>query len=240
MRLLELTHALDFVLVPGGRFWMGDEQGLAEEQPVHEVEVGAFELQRTPVTRADYAAFLAHTGHEPPRDWDEPAFALAEAPVCGVNWFDAQAFCAWLEQRSGRRCFLPTEAQRERAARGGREGVAYPWGPEPPELSGPFERGLSGAEVGAPRAVQSLRANPYGLLGMGEGVHEWCSDWFAADYYADSPRFEPQGPPSGLRRASRGGSWRHDLKFSRCGQRSRLGPEKRFTDYGFRVARAAR
>ena len=78
------------------------------------------------------------------------------------------------------------------------------------------------------------------LLGMGEGVHEWCSDWFAADYYADSPRFEPQGPPSGLRRASRGGSWRHDLKFSRCAQRSRLGPEKRFTDYGFRVARAAR
>ena len=239
MPTAELTHALEFVSIPGGCFWMGDEAGQVEERPVHEVELREFALGRFPVTRADYASFLLASGHEAPRDWDEPPFAHAEAPVCGVSWFDALAFCEWLGTRTGARYGLPTEAQRERAARAGVEGVAYPWGAEAPALEGAHARGLSGAEVGAPRPVGALRANPWGLVGMGEGVHEWCSDWFAADWYAHSPRFEPCGPASGTRRASRGGSWRHDLKFSRCAQRSRLGPEKRFTDYGFRVVRGA-
>jgi formylglycine-generating enzyme len=68
-------------------------------------------------------------------------------------------------------------------------------------------------------------------------VHEWCGDWYAADYYALSPEHNPDGPATGSRRASRGGSWRHAVTISSCAARSRLDPSFRYTDYGFRLAR---
>jgi formylglycine-generating enzyme required for sulfatase activity len=71
---------------------------------------------------------------------------------------------------------------------------------------------------------------------MCENVHEWCSDWFDARYYAQSPDRNPRGPESGTRRASRGGSWRHHIKISRCAARSSIPPEFQYADYGFRVA----
>ena len=71
---------------------------------------------------------------------------------------------------------------------------------------------------------------------MTDNVHEWCSDWYDAGYYALSLLEDPQGPPHGTRRASRGGAWRHELKFSRCAARSSLPPHLRYNDYGFRLA----
>jgi formylglycine-generating enzyme required for sulfatase activity len=78
--------------------------------------------------------------------------------------------------------------------------------------------------------------NGYGLHNMGDLVHVWCSDWYAADYFRWSPPRDPQGPARGVRRASRGGSWRHRIKVTRCAARSSLPPDRTFTDYGFRVA----
>lgn len=233
-----LGRALELAAVPAGSFWMGSGDGPEEERPRHRVELDAFELGRTAVTNADYAVFLTASGRPPPRAWGEPGFDGPDQPVCGVSWFDAVAFCDWLGALLGRRCHLPTEAQRERAARGGREGQRYPWGDEPPALAGRHARGLSGPQVGFPPPVAEGHPNGFGLYDLGEGVHEWCADWFDAGYYARSPARDPRGPETGLRRASRGGSWRHELKFSRCAARSRLAPGKRFTDYGFRVARS--
>ncbi len=71
---------------------------------------------------------------------------------------------------------------------------------------------------------------------MCDNVHEWCSDWYAPDYYAVSPERNPRGPETGERRASRGGSWRHHIKMSRCAARSSIPPEFQYADYGFRVA----
>jgi formylglycine-generating enzyme required for sulfatase activity len=71
---------------------------------------------------------------------------------------------------------------------------------------------------------------------MCDNVHEWCSDWYAPDYYAVSPERNPRGPETGVRRASRGGSWRHHIKMSRCAARSSIPPEFKYADYGFRVA----
>jgi len=88
----------------------------------------------------------------------------------------------------------------------------------------------------APRTVAKTRPNTFGLYDMCENVHEWCSDWYGADYYRVSPDRNPQGPPAGTRRTSRGGSWRHQIKFTRCAARSSIPPEFRYADYGFRIA----
>ena len=116
-----------FVAIPAGVFLMGSDAGQDDERPVHRVHVDAFEMSAYPVTRAEYAAFLDGTGHERPRDWDEPAFAAGDLPVVGVSWLDALAYCGWrATQHSIER--LPTEAEWERAARGGAAGEAFPWG----------------------------------------------------------------------------------------------------------------
>jgi formylglycine-generating enzyme required for sulfatase activity len=115
----------------------------------------------------------------------------------------------------------------ECAARGGLEGKRYPWGDELPEYA---TRSLSG-----PNPVGRRAPNGYGLHDMCENIHEWCSDWYAADYYSVSPDRNPQGPSAGSRRASRGGSWRHQITVSRCAARSSIPPEFQYADYGFRI-----
>ena len=97
----------------------------------------------------------------------------------------------------------------------------------------PYGRGEA---IEQPDLVGQDPPNGYGLHNMGDLVHVWCSDWYAADYYRWSPLADPQGPATGVRRASRGGSWRHRIKVTRCAARSSLPPDRTFTDYGFRVA----
>jgi formylglycine-generating enzyme required for sulfatase activity len=77
--------------------------------------------------------------------------------------------------------------------------------------------------------------NGYGMLDPGTVVHEWCLDWYDAHYYASSPSLDPRGPENGERRSSRGGSWRHHVRWSPPAARSSLPPTFRYADYGFRV-----
>ena len=93
-----------------------------------------------------------------------------------------------------------------------------------------------GDDVERPDRVGRDPPNGYGLHNMGDLVHEWCSDWYDAGYYAVSPDRNPPGPAAGQRRASRGGSWRHAVKVTRCAHRSAILPDRQLTDYGFRVA----
>src|SRR5215213_10226439 len=106
---------------------MGSDRGQDDERPVHAVYVDAFDMSVYPVTRSDYARFLDATGHDAPRGWTDPAVAGMDRPVVGVSWHDATAYCAWCAAR-GNPQRLPTEAEWERAARGGRDGAAFPWG----------------------------------------------------------------------------------------------------------------
>ena len=219
---------MNYVPIPAGTFLMGSVEGQDDEGPVHAVEVDEFEMAVFPITRAEYEQFLTATGHPCPRDWSQPQFTAPDLPVVGVSWDDAMAFCAW---HGGVR--LPTEAEWERAARGGVDGNRYPWGDDlptwiPNDGRGPLE-GPWPVDLGPP--------NAYGLYGIAANVHEWCADWHSREYYAQSPSRNPTGPASGLRRASRGGSWRHALTISRSSARSKLAPSFRYTDYGFRVVR---
>jgi formylglycine-generating enzyme required for sulfatase activity len=222
------TLAIDTVLVPAGAFIMGDSGGRPDERPAHEVLVDAFRIARAPITNAEYGRFLAESGREAPPFMGDAKFNAADQPVVGVTWDDAAAFCAWLSALTGGRWRLPTEAEREKAARGGLAGAEYPCGGD-----GTLDGG--GIAQDAPRAVGLSAPNGYGLYDMAYNVHEWCSDWYDAAYYAVSPAENPQGPATGRRRSARGGAWRHQVKTNRCAARSSLDPSFRYNDFGFRV-----
>ncbi len=219
--------------IPEGWFEMGCATGRDDEKPVHRVWVDAFELAAYQVTNAEYARFLAASNGTPPLHWKDTNFDDPQMPVVAVSWYEASSYCAWLSSVAGNSYRLPTEAEWERAARGGTESLLYPWGEAPPEAVPDYaKRWKSG-----PEPVGLYKPNAYGLYNMGDNVHEWCADWYDDGYYAHSPERNPQGPISGTRRASRGGSWRHHIKVTRTAARSSIPPEFQYADYGFRIAR---
>ena len=219
------------VQIAGGWFFMGSDNGQDVEGPVHRVWVDSFAMAATQVTVEEYARFLEATGNTPPPHWGAPDFSHPQQPVVAVSWFDSVAYCGWLSTMTGSYYRLPTEAEWERAARGGTDGMDFPWGNDMPmSRPGYHDRWQTG-----PEPVAQSEPNAYGLFEMCENVHEWCRDWFAAGYYSISPDRNPHGPEVGNRKASRGGSWRHHIKISRCSARSSIPPEFRYADYGFRV-----
>jgi sulfatase modifying factor 1 len=230
---------LECVLIPAGEFSMGCEQGQDDERPVHRVWVDAFEIAIFQVRNRDFRLFLESMGHPPPPQLNDPDFHLPDQPVVAVSWFEAAQYCAWLSGVTGRAYRLPREAEWERAARGGYEGRLYPWGDEPPQ-SRPEYRGRWSGEVRGPLPVGKSAPNPFGIYDLCENVHEWCADWYRRDYYAHSPARNPAGPAASERRASRGGSWRHHVKVSRCAARSSISPSFQYADYGFRAVRDVR
>jgi formylglycine-generating enzyme len=188
---------VELVEVPAG--WLEGDGG--------RVWVDGFAVGRYPVTNADYAPFLVASGTAPPPWWTDPDFAQAEQPVVGVTWREALDFCAWLTAATARRHTLPTEAQWERAARGGVAGARFPWGDAHPGTGRPAR----------PPRVTEGKPNALGLHALSGVCHEWCLDG------------------DDTRRASRGGAWRHQDPWTPIAGRSSLPPDLRYSDYGFRV-----
>ncbi len=195
-------------------------------------------MAATQVTRREYARFCDSTRRELPPDWRNPEFDDPDQPVVSVSWFDAVAYCEWVSRLTGGAYRLPTEAEWEWAALSGKENILYPWGDEQPAETEAYKRRWTGV-VRSPRRVAEEPPNAFGIYDLCENVHEWCADWYDPGYYAISPEAYPQGPPEGTRRASRGGSWRHHIKVSRCAARSSIPPEFKYADYGFRVVRSS-
>ena len=233
-RHLAIAPAL--LRIPEGWFLMGSDSGQDCERPIHRVWVDAFLLAATQVTNAEYDRFLRATSAPPPPFWSDAKFNHPEQPVVGVSWFEAARYSGWLTSQTGRPYRLPTETEWERAARGGLDQKQFPWGGDPPQsLPDYATRWQTG-----PEPVGRYPPNAFGLYDIGDNVHEWCSDWYDANYYAASPDRNPRGPEQSpmqpQRKSSRGGSWRHHIKVARCSARSSIPPEFHYADYGFRVA----
>jgi sulfatase modifying factor 1 len=144
----------------------------------------------------------------------------ADDPVIYVTWQMAKTYCEW---RGGS---LPTEAQWEKAARGGLQGMDYPWGNEQPVCDKGAGNGanLRDCTTQDTKPVGSYSPNGYGLYDMAGNVWEWVADWFQSDYYNSSPTKNPTGPGSGDYKALRGGGWYSDTDHLRVASR--------YYDYG--------
>lgn len=179
--------------IPAGKFRMGQklvytEDGIIDESslPIHSVYLDAFYIDTHEVTLGEYKEFLVETGHkELPVDVDK--FSRTDQhPVVGVTWHDAMAYARWKGKR------LPTEAEWEKAARGGLIDKRYPWGNDEPDSS---LTNLGRHIV----AVGSYAPNPYGLYDMSGNVEEWCMVPWDEDFYANSPTENPFAGPMSLR-----------------------------------------
>ena len=212
----------DRVLVPAGPFTQGSTHGEEDERPVRTTTLKSFAIDRTEVTRADYARCVTARRCKPvPDEMRGPADADPRLPVTGVSWNDAQSYCRFAHGR------LPTEADWEKAARGA-DGREYPWGDEAAcdranwgnfEGEGPCAR----KNPGRPVAVGGYPAgaSPYGVQDLGGNVWEWV-----ADKYEDEP----------TRRVVRGGSCCSYFVGPRAANRNAWLPDHRDSDLGFRCA----
>jgi hypothetical protein len=171
--LLSRSRAEEYVpalvRIPAGWFLMGCDIGQDNEKPVHRVWVDEFLLAARQVTNVDYGRFLRDTASlSLPPFWSDPAFNHPEQPVVGVSWHEAVRYCEWLSASTGGKFRLPTEAEWERAARGGNEdaGALFPWGDAPPQsLPGYADRCASRWKTG-PEPVGQADTNGYGLYNM--------------------------------------------------------------------------
>ena len=229
--------------IPAGTFQMGSTSAGPDEKPKHTVRLSAFRMGATPVRVAIWKEYCAATGTTLPKspDWG----LLDDHPMVNVSWNDIMGvdgkggFCAWSSDVAGFRLTLPTEAQFEYAARGGKDALRYPWGNTYDDsklwCSKVTDRTRTASVI---RSSNIFHTHPYGLTDMSGNVWQWCSDLYAP--YLGAPQTNPVGPASTYdgRRCVRGGSWDDSNPDGfRCADRDWFGPVVRdFNFLGFRLA----
>ena len=226
----------EMVFVQGGTFQLG-EKDIAE--PVHAVTLSNFEIGKYPVTQKLWKAIMgANPSH----------FKGDDLPVENVSWDDCQNFIKKLNEKTGKKYRLPTEAEWEFAARGSLQSKGYLYagsndlkevgwfwensGDQP--LSGEWKIDLLTKNNCRTWPVGQKKANELGIYDMSGNVWEWCEDWYAA--YSSSDQTDPKGPDKGSARVNRGGSWNNDAQRCRVAYRYLNSPEYRSNYIGFRLA----
>ncbi len=254
----------EMMLIPAGEFLMGsdpetDADADEGERPQHKVYLPGFYLARTPVTHAQYGAFLQDTEHRLPKRWRSRKIPRGkeELPIVYVSWHDAVAYCRWLSETTGKHYRLPSEAEWEKGAswEAGEpeigavgEGGAlsgrkrrYPWGDE-------WDADRCNTEEGEEKGITPVDAypqgaSPYGVLDMAGNTWEWTISLWGPDWY--TPAFAYPYDPSGSRenltaddsvcRVLRGGSFAYAGRFARSAYRYKNFPQSFSDGIGFRV-----
>ncbi len=241
---VEEIHPLltDMIVIPGGAYLRGSSEGARDEMPRHAVKLSSFALDVHPVTNEQFLRFLLAMGGEKDHNNNDiirlrdsrikrsAGKAIIESgyskhPVVGVTWYGAVAYAKWIGKR------LPTEAEWEAAASGGKETFLYPTGID-------IERSQANFFSSDTTPVMSYPPNAFGVFDMAGNVYEWCQDWYAYNYY-DASVIEPDspaGPPQGVYRVLRGGCWKSLKDDLRCSHRHRNNPGAVNGTYGFRCA----
>jgi formylglycine-generating enzyme required for sulfatase activity len=260
-RTMKGKDGAEMALVPGGRFIMGtDNPDIAEVAPLHSVHVDAFYMDKYEVTNEKFATFLNAARPAEGVDgkrwkwvvlrsdlaldertdmwpteiiYEKETYAafsgFEKYPVITVSWEAAYAYCKWAGKR------LPTEAEWEKAARGGLKKKVFSWGDEIPTGGLVFNKKWRHNEDPPPTApVGNYHPNGYGLYDMAGSVWEWCSDWFHPGYYRGSPKKNPKGPPTGMEKVLRGGAWYSDTAVLKVAMRNWSDPEAVEEGVGFR------
>lgn len=238
MLILVSAFLAQQVLIPEGTFTMGRTKVTADDntkmrphvllddRPPHAVKLKAFKLDAKEVTHEEYAAFVAATKRATPYHWTQGKMPqhLARVPAYNVTWEDARAYCEWKQQR------LPTEAEWERAARGGLDSQSYPWGDRADAKTAWYAQGSGPGPVGR------YKPNAFGLYDMAGNVSEWTADWFSGGYYKESPAENPKGPETGVYKVIRGGAWSDPASRITVFFRNWVRPTQRQPNIGFRCA----
>lgn len=232
----------EMVVVQGGEFYRGSNQGSRDEAPSHMIFLDSFALDVHPVTNEQFVRFLDFMGGEKDQNYNDLIrlkdsrinrsggrlsieSGYSKHPVVGVTWYGAVAYAKWVGKR------LPTEAEWEVAARGGLENSLYPTGDN-------IEKSQANFFSSDTTKVLSYAPNPYGIYDMVGNVYEWCQDWYGYNYYEVSEQEpqNPRGPLQGVYRVLRGGCWKSLKEDMRCAHRHRNNPGTVNSTYGFRCA----
>ena len=220
------VNGVKFTMVPveGGTFTMGvtSEQGGYAGDKAHQVTLSDYYIGQTEVTQALWKAVMG----------SNPSFFKGDnLPVECVSWNDCQVFIQNLNQLTGKQFRLPTEAEWEYAARGGRKSRGYKYAGGNDIDSVAWYTGNSGNET---HTVATKQANELGVYDMSGNVEEWCSDWYGD--YQSSSQSDPQGPSSGSNRVSRGGGCFNIARICRVSFRGICAPGGRYCDLGLRLS----
>jgi len=232
----------EMVIIPGGEYSRGSNNGSRDEKPMHKIRIKSFALDIHPVTNEQFVRFLESMGGEKDSNNNDIIrlrssrikrsagkttieSGYAKHPVVGVTWYGADAYAKWIGKR------LPTEAEWEIAAQGGLESSEYPTGINIDHTQGNFFNSDT-------TSVMSYPPNGYGLYDVVGNVYEWCEDWYAYNYYDTSHQEpdNPKGPNQGVYRVLRGGCWKSLKDDMRCSHRHRNNPGAVNGTYGFRCA----
>ena len=229
------------VFIPPGSFLMGNAHGQNSEMPVRQIYLDGYWIDKYEVPMAQFYAFIAATGHRAPRlagylalaSVDLSTLMEPDKPVVGVSWEDAKDYCQWKGKR------LPTEAEWEKAAKGGQGQRQWPWGDTPD----PGRANLDGADdhYQGTSPVDGFQSgeSPYGLFNMTGNAMEWVNDWYQEQYYKFMPPRNPPGPSIGDEKVIRGGSWHDSFRYAHTYSRFKMYPEYRDVTIGFRCVRSA-
>ena len=245
--------------VDGGSFMMGNNAGIADEKPLHNVTLTSYFIGKYEVTFSEFSTFIKATGYKtdaeqpdtirlkhglPPRGikngcWNtysngKPVLPNdSMVPVGNISWHDAAEYCKWLSKTTGKKFHLPSEAEWEFAARGGMKSKNYTYsgGNNIDEVAW-----YLGNSERRSHTIGKKMANELDIYDMTGNMREWCSDWYSDTYYKTSAADNPAGPERGSKRVIRGGSWGNKEVRLHVSYRNNEFPYNSSIEFGFRVA----